>query len=56
MDDKPGKTEKIGNLEKMVYDCQVKVHSQQMRILDEEERLAKSQLIAITRQIKGIDV
>ena len=40
-------------LENEVYEWQVKIYELHMQILDEEERLAKTQSEAITRDIQG---
>ena len=54
MDEKPGVQREITRLENEVYDWQIKIYELHMQILDEEEKLAKTQREAITRDIKGL--
>ena len=53
VDEKPGVKREITMLENEVYEWQVKIYELHMQILDEEERLAKTQREAITRDIQG---
>lgn len=53
MEDKPGAITELERLEGVVFNWQIKVQQQQMAILDEEERLIRTQMEAITNQIKG---
>lgn len=43
-------------MEGVVFNWQIRVQQQQMAILDEEERLIRCQMEAITHQIKGKEV
>ena len=54
VDEKPGVRREITMFENEVYEWQVKIYEIHMQVLDEEERLAKTQKEAITRDIKGI--
>lgn len=53
VEDKPGALTELDRLEGVVFNWQIKVQQQQMAILDEEERLIRTQMEAITNQIKG---
>ena len=53
VDEKPGVKREITMLENEVFEWQVKIYELHMQILDEEERLAKTQSEAITRDIQG---
>ena len=53
VDEKPGVKREITMLENEVFEWQVKIYELHMQILDEEERLAKTQREAITRDIQG---
>lgn len=53
VEDKPGAITELERLEGIVFNWQIKVQQQQMAILDEEERLIRTQMEAITNQIKG---
>jgi hypothetical protein len=54
VEDKPGVIKELERLEGIVFDWQIRVQQQQMAILDEEEKLIRTQMEAITNQIKGI--
>ena len=53
VDERPGVQRELLHLENQVYDWQLKIYDLHLDILREEERLAKTQREAITRDIQG---
>ena len=55
MEEKPGIKQELMRLENQTFEWQVKIYDLHLDILREEEKLAKTQKDAITRNIEGID-